>query len=207
MESIRKLLDILAGGAGLDEAARVAGYVSPAEAGRALRRLADAIGGSAVKSASPGDSGRIGMKVEKGGGAGSVVVYVDGASRGNPGPSSAAAVAFLPSGERLTSRASCIGTATNNIAEYRAVIEGLELASLLEAVDVVVRMDSELVMKQLTGRYRIKNETLRTLAEEVRRIADRFSSVSYEKVPRGDNKIADRLANDALDGKSEDREG
>lgn len=207
MESIIKLLDILAGGAGLDEAAKAAGYVSAAEAGRALRRLADSIGGSAIASASMGDSGRIGTKIERGGGAESIVVYVDGASRGNPGPSSAAAVAFLPSGERLISRASCIGTATNNIAEYRAVIEGLELASLLEAVDVVVRMDSELVMKQLTGRYRIKNETLRTLAEEVGRIAVRFGSVSYEKVTRSDNKIADRLANDALDGKTEDRDG
>ncbi|MBN1163321.1 MAG: ribonuclease HI family protein, partial [Candidatus Krumholzibacteriota bacterium] len=134
-----------------------------------------------------------------------LIVYTDGASRGNPGPASAAAIAFLPSGEELTSRVEKIGKATNNVAEYRAVIAGLRLARDLRARRVIVKLDSQLVVRQLNGEYKIKKEELRELAQRVKSEAAGFERCRFEHVPRSENSRADELAGRVLAGEDSDR--
>ena len=168
-DELKKLLSLLADGVGLDGAWRPAGFAGPDEARRALRKLAGVAAG-------PKD------RAPRSGGLERLTVYVDGASRGNPGPSAVAAVAYLPTGELLTSSSRLIGDATNNVAEYRAVLEGLRLAKTLRARAVDVRLDSELVARQLNGVYRIKNAALRELADEVRGEAAGFGSCTFEHV-------------------------
>ena len=129
----------------------------------------------------------------------SLSVHTDGASRGNPGPASAAAVAFSAAGERLAARSAALGTATNNEAEYRGLIMGLRLAEDLGACRVTIRMDSELVVRQMKGEYKIRNSRLGELAEEARSAASIFERVGYEHVSREENIDADRLANEVLD--------
>jgi ribonuclease HI len=107
-------------------------------------------------------------------------------------------IVHLPTGEELFSAGRKIGRATNNVAEYRAVIEGLKLARELGARRITVRLDSELVVKQLNGVYRIKNPELELLAREVAAEARHFPGCSFEHVPREENREADRLANEAL---------
>jgi len=198
MENLTTLLESLARGARLDECWKESGFSSREEAARALARLASALERDSAGSAStrlerprrPRDGSPRGVD--------HLVVYVDGASRGNPGPAAAAAVAFLPSGEELTSVAKRLGHATNNAAEYSAVIEGLRLAASLGARTVTVRLDSELVARQLSGEYRTKSAELRSLAEEVAREIARFERCRFEQVPREENRDADRVANKAL---------
>ncbi|HVO76420.1 MAG TPA: ribonuclease HI family protein, partial [Candidatus Bathyarchaeia archaeon] len=126
------------------------------------------------------------------------ILHVDGASRGNPGPAAVGVIIHLPSGEELYSVGKKIGEATNNVAEYRAVIEGLKVARGLGVRAVTVRLDSELVVKQLTGAYRIRNAELAELAKEVAAESRHFSRCSLEHVMREENSQADRLANEAL---------
>jgi len=191
MKRLDELLLALAGGAGIDEAWRRAGFAGRDEAAEALRGLA-----GSLRSGNPAEGGsRSGVEPL------SVVVYVDGASRGNPGPSSIGAVAFLPGGEELTSVSKSIGAATNNVAEYTAVLEGLRLARDLGAREVEVRLDSELVARQLNGEYRIKNAGLFRIARIVTEEAARFGSCRFVHVPRSQNARADMLANEALDRK------
>ncbi len=189
MNRLRKLLLELAGGTGFESAWNAAGYTAREEAERALRDLASTL----AEKAPPNKAAAVSE------GELSLIVYTDGASRGNPGPASIGAVAQLETGEELTSVSKCIGKATNNVAEYRAVIEGLRLAKTLGAVKVEMRLDSELVVKQLNGEYRIKNTSLRVLAETVVAEALGFSVCTYVHVPREENREADRLANIALD--------
>jgi ribonuclease HI len=197
MEKLRVLLESLARGESLDESWRQAGFDSREEAAGELVRLAGSLGAarrgsgdSRVREPRAGADGAPGLD--------HVIVYVDGASRGNPGPAASAAIAYLAAGDELTSVAKKIGRATNNTAEYRAVIEGLRLAGTLGARSVTIRLDSELVARQLSGEYRIKNADLRALAEEVSREAGRFERCRFEQVPREENREADRLANRAL---------
>jgi ribonuclease HI len=129
---------------------------------------------------------------------GAAVVHVDGASRGNPGPSAVGAIVYSSSGEEILSVAKKIGHATNNVAEYRAVIEGMRLARELRVREITVRLDSELVARQLAGQYRIRNADLEALAREVSEESRRFERCRFEHVPREQNKSADRLANEAL---------
>lgn len=129
----------------------------------------------------------------------SLSVHTDGASRGNPGPASAAAIAYSPAGEMIAARSAALGTATNNEAEYRGLILGLRLAEHLGARSVTIRMDSELVVRQMKGEYKIRNSRLAELAEEARRAAFFFERVGYEHVSREQNLDADRLANEVLD--------
>jgi ribonuclease HI/probable phosphoglycerate mutase len=201
MEKLKRLLLNLSAGMRLDEAWPESNFGSREEAVDALRALAGALGSDGSGGAArPGGS----MEEESdvnGDPLESIVVYVDGASRGNPGPSSIAAVAYHGSGELLTSIAKTIGRATNNVAEYRAVIEGAKLARKLGARNVVFRLDSELVVKQLNGHYRIKDGKLKLLSREVIDETGSFESCRYEHIPRDQNFEADRLANDALDGK------
>lgn len=129
-----------------------------------------------------------------------VVAYADGASRGNPGPSSYGAVVYDTDGSLLHETGQAIGHATNNMAEYRGAIAALEAALGLEASEVELRMDSELVVRQLSGRYKVRNPKLIPLHNRVLGLRQRFQKVSVVHVRREMNKEADRLANAALDG-------
>lgn len=130
-----------------------------------------------------------------------VRLYADGASRGNPGPAAVGIVLSDAYDKVLSEHRESIGRATNNEAEYRAVIRGLELASRLTRRRVHVRSDSQLLIRQLTGEYRIQEARLRKLASAVGRRAERFMEVTYEHVPRRHPMVsqADALANQALD--------
>ncbi|MFJ3976104.1 bifunctional RNase H/acid phosphatase [Streptomyces sp. NPDC090021] len=128
------------------------------------------------------------------------VVEADGGSRGNPGPAGYGAVVLDPgSGETLAERAEYIGVATNNVAEYKGLIAGLTAArDLASDAEVLVRMDSKLVVEQMSGRWKIKHPDMKPLAAEAARILPR-AQVTYEWIPRERNKHADRLANEAMD--------
>lgn len=129
-----------------------------------------------------------------------VVVEADGASRGNPGPAAYGAAVLDPvTGAVLAERAEAIGKATNNVAEYRGLIAGLSAAAELGAHSVAVRMDSKLVVEQMSGRWQVKHQVMRELAREAGTLRQQFDEVTFEWVPREENKHADRLANEALD--------
>jgi ribonuclease H / adenosylcobalamin/alpha-ribazole phosphatase len=129
-----------------------------------------------------------------------VIVEADGGSRGNPGPAGYGAVVLDPAtGAVLAERAEAIGTATNNVAEYGGLIAGLAAAAALGATDVEIRMDSKLVVEQMSGRWQIKNAGLRPLAAQAADLVRRFSSVTFSWMPRALNKRADALANKAMD--------
>jgi broad specificity phosphatase PhoE/ribonuclease HI len=128
-----------------------------------------------------------------------VVVEADGGSRGNPGPAGYGAVVFAEDGSLLAERAEGIGVATNNVAEYQGLIAGLTAARELGADDVSVRMDSKLVVEQMSGRWQIKHEAMKLLAETAREIAAQLGKVTYAWIPRAQNAHADRLANEAMD--------
>ncbi|MEV6709520.1 bifunctional RNase H/acid phosphatase [Micromonospora wenchangensis] len=129
-----------------------------------------------------------------------VVIEADGGSRGNPGPAGYGAVVRDPAtGEVLAERAESIGTATNNVAEYRGLIAGLEAAAELGAAEVDARMDSKLVVEQMCGRWQIKHPGLRPLAARAAALVDRFESVRFSWIPRERNRHADALANAAMD--------
>jgi ribonuclease HI len=124
---------------------------------------------------------------------------VDGGARGNPGPAAAAAVAAEPGGEVLAERTAYIGEATNNVAEYRALLLGLELAGELGADEVEVVNDSELVARQIGGEYKVKHAGLRPLFVAAMRKLREFDGWSVEAVPREGNVRADELVNETLD--------
>ena len=124
---------------------------------------------------------------------------MDGGARGNPGPAAAAAVASAPDGEELGERKLYIGVATNNVAEYRALLLGLELARELGAEEVEVINDSELVARQIGGEYKVKNAGLRPLFTESNEALRGFHKWSIRSVPREENARADALVNEALD--------
>jgi len=129
-----------------------------------------------------------------------VAVEADGGSRGNPGPAGYGAVVRThPTGEILLERYGSLGVTTNNVAEYSGLIEGLSAAADLSATEVDVRMDSKLVIEQMSGRWQIKNPGLRPLAAKAAELVSRFERVSFEWIPRERNKAADALANRAMD--------
>ena len=129
-----------------------------------------------------------------------LIVEADGASRGNPGEASyGALVRDAESGELLAELAEALGTATNNVAEYRGLIAGLEAAAAIDPdARVQVRMDSKLVVEQMSGRWQVKHPDMKPLAARARAILPR-EAVGYAWIPRSENKHADRLANEALD--------
>jgi ribonuclease HI len=129
-----------------------------------------------------------------------LIVHVDGGARGNPGPAAAASVISLPSGEIIDERAELIGTATNNVAEYRALLLGLERARQLGAEEVEVVGDSELIAKQVQGAYKVKHEAMRPLHSRAMGALRGFRRWSIRTVPRAENARADALVNAALDG-------
>jgi ribonuclease HI len=129
-----------------------------------------------------------------------VVVHVDGGARGNPGPAAAAAVVSTPAGDVLDEAAVTIGRATNNVAEYRGLLLGLERARALGATEVDVVNDSELVAHQVTGRYKVKHPDMKPLHAEALAALGAFERWSIRPVPRSANADADALVNQALDG-------
>jgi tryptophan 2,3-dioxygenase len=129
-----------------------------------------------------------------------VVVHVDGGARGNPGPAAAAAVVSAPDGRVLDEASVTLGHATNNVAEYRGLLLGLERAAALGASEVDVVNDSELVARQVDGSYKVKNADLKPLHEQARQALAGFARWSIRSVPRAENAAADALVNRALDG-------
>jgi probable phosphoglycerate mutase len=126
-------------------------------------------------------------------------LFTDGGARGNPGPAAYGFVIEAEDGTVLAAEGAAIGVATNNVAEYRALIAGLERAVELAVPEIEVVSDSELLVKQMTGEYRVKNEALRELSLEAARLARQLGKVSYTAVRREHNELADRLVNEALD--------
>ena len=131
---------------------------------------------------------------------GRLVVHVDGGSRGNPGPAAIAAVVATPDGEVLEEDSETIGPATNNVAEYRALLLGIERARELGAGEIELVGDSELIVRQVRGEYRVKDGALRDLHAQVRAALEGFQRWSIRHVRRAENADADRLVNEALDG-------
>ena len=123
----------------------------------------------------------------------------DGGARGNPGPAAFGYVLEADDGTVLDARGEAIGVATNNVAEYRALIAGLEKAAELHVDELEVVSDSELVVKQMRGEYKVKNEALRELSVRAAGLARRLGTVRYKAVRREYNELADRLVNEALD--------
>lgn len=128
-----------------------------------------------------------------------LTVNVDGGARGNPGPA-AIGVVVRADGEVVAEAGETIGEATNNVAEYRALLRGIELAAEHGASELELIGDSELVVRQVEGRYKVKNAGMKELHEEVKRALQGFDSWSIRHVRRAENADADRLVNQALDG-------
>jgi ribonuclease HI len=131
-----------------------------------------------------------------------LVVNVDGGARGNPGPAAIAAVVATPEGEILEERSETIGQATNNVAEYRALLLGIERARALGAREVELVGDSELIVRQVRGEYRVKDAALRELHARVGEALDGLERWSIRHVRREENERADRLVNEALDARA-----
>jgi ribonuclease H / adenosylcobalamin/alpha-ribazole phosphatase len=129
-----------------------------------------------------------------------VVVEADGGSRGNPGPAGYGAVVWNGDHDRVLAEAKAfIGRATNNVAEYRGLIAGLEAAAELGATEVAAQLDSKLVVEQMSGRWRVKHPDLIPLRQRAVELAERFDRITYAWIPREENAHADRLANEAMD--------
>lgn len=128
------------------------------------------------------------------------VIYADGGARGNPGPAGAGAAVLSDDGSVVAEVSRYLGATTNNVAEYTALIGGLAAAKDLDPnAAVEIRMDSELVIKQMKGLYKVKHPNLKPLHAEAKALAAGFASVVYTHVPRAKNTLADALANDAMD--------
>ena len=126
-------------------------------------------------------------------------LFTDGGARGNPGPAAYGFVLEAEDGSMLAAHGEAIGTATNNVAEYSGLVAGLRKALELHVPEVEVVSDSELLVKQMRGEYRVKNEALRALFVEASTLARSLRGVEYRHVKRAHNELADRLVNEALD--------
>lgn len=126
------------------------------------------------------------------------IAYTDGASRGNPGPAAAGVYVMAPDGQEYTYK-KYLGEQTNNYAEYQAMILALKALIKVGAKEVVLRADSQLMVKQMLGEYRVKNENIKPLFQEASKLVGEFDDLDFEYVPRAENKKADGLANQALD--------
>ena len=126
-------------------------------------------------------------------------LYTDGGARGNPGPAAYAYVLEADDGTVLDARGEAFGIATNNVAEYRALVAGLERAAEVGVSELEVVSDSELLVKQMQGKYRVKNKALQELFLDASRLAHNVGRVTYRAVRREHNELADSLVNEALD--------
>ena len=129
------------------------------------------------------------------------ILWSDGAARGNPGPAGIGAILKTPDGEVIAEVSDFLGHTTNNVAEYRALLAGLERAIEVGIQRIEVRADSELMIKQLRGQYRVKNAGLKPLYEQARQLLSQFSNVKLSHVRREHNSEADRLANLGIDSR------
>lgn len=127
------------------------------------------------------------------------IINIDGAARGNPGPAAFAFVIRRPDGSTIRD-SGCLGSTTNNLAEYTALVRALTRAVEIKIDKVIVRSDSELLVNQMTGAYKVKNEGLRELFLEAKKLASQIPSFAIEHVRRAENSEADKLCNEALDG-------
>jgi ribonuclease HI len=186
------LLEELENGATLMEAAGKAS-LSKQELDRILGSIT-----ALLKKNRPLDSW---SETARAGGINEVSAYCDGASRGNPGEAACAVVILDEAGTEVLTRTRRLGFATNNVAEYNGVLLALETADELGAKKVRLRLDSELVVNQLNGRYKVKNANLKSLHDQAGVLLARFSTCSIEHISREENQEADKLANDALDRK------
>ncbi|MBP9774029.1 MAG: ribonuclease HI family protein [Candidatus Peribacteraceae bacterium] len=132
---------------------------------------------------------------------GSLHLFTDGGSRGNPGQAAVGCVLLEPDGTVLKEFCETIGIQTNNIAEYKALIAGLKMAQEFQPNHLICHLDSELVVKQVNGEYRVKMVTFQPLIDEINRLKNQFKSVQVVYVPRAQNSRADALVNKALDGR------
>jgi len=128
-----------------------------------------------------------------------LILHSDGGARGNPGPAGIGAVLTTATGEVIAEISRYIGKTTNNQAEYRALLAGLEKAKDLQVKDVVCYLDSELIVKQLKGEYKVKNADLKPLVASIHDLVTYFKEISFTHVPRAQNKHADALVNKAID--------
>jgi ribonuclease HI len=130
-----------------------------------------------------------------------LIINTDGGARGNPGPAGIGVVIRSADNEVIAEHKQYIGEATNNVAEYKALILALTEALNLEprTLNLEIRMDSELIVRQMQGRYKIKEPTLKLLATEVIKLKSQFKNVTFHHVPREQNKEADKLVNEAID--------
>ena len=131
------------------------------------------------------------------------MIFSDGGARGNPGPAAIGFVILSGKGQILMTKSRYVGSRTNNQAEYEALIAALEAATALNAEEVICHLDSQLVVKQLTGEYKVKNSELKKLWMQVQDLRKRFKKTSFRNVPRTNIQIqkADALVNNALDEK------
>jgi ribonuclease HI len=136
--------------------------------------------------------------------AATTIVHIDGAARGNPGPAAFAYIIDRPGLPRITDKG-CLGEKTNNVAEYSALLRALERAVKEGLQRLMIHSDSELLVKQMNGEYRVKNKDLQALHEQASHLRRQFDSVEFRHVPRAQNAEADRLCNEALDGRSAPR--
>jgi ribonuclease HI len=158
-----------------------------------IKETAEAVGPGVIRKATPHAA------APKKGGAGRLRMFTDGASRGNPGEAGIGVLIEDESGHILKRLARYLGKATNNQAEYTALVDGLKAAAALGADEVSVFADSELVVKQMKGEYKVKNADLQEKHAEAKRVAAGFKKVAYTYIPREKNKEADALANEAID--------
>lgn len=128
------------------------------------------------------------------------IAYIDGGSRGNPGPAGYGVVIQDAAGNIVETLSRSIGTATNNVAEYHALLAALEYVAHQRGRHLAVYCDSELVVRQMQGRYRVQSPDLKPLYERARQLASRLEEFAIQHIPREQNRLADQLANDAMDG-------
>ncbi len=134
-----------------------------------------------------------------------ITIFTDGGARGNPGPATIGIVInsrFTENGiekAETTNQGKFLGSTTNNVAEYSALIEALELIKMESDAEIVCNLDSELVVKQLNGQYRVKDENLKQLWQKVKLLQAKFKNISFKHIPRAQNKLADKIVNEVLD--------
>lgn len=131
-----------------------------------------------------------------------LIAYTDGAARGNPGPAGAGVYICDGDGQTVDEAVSYLGKQTNNVAEYEALLLALERLATFEADEIIIRSDSQLIVRQLSGEYRVKNEGIKPLYQEAKKRLRKFENVTIEHVRRELNKDADKLANQAIDAYS-----
>jgi ribonuclease HI len=138
---------------------------------------------------------------------GTYLLMADGAARGNPGPAAYGFVLLAPDGQAVAEEGAVLGRATNNVAEYEGLIAGMERALTLGVRRLDVRLDSELVVRQMSGQYRVKNAGLKPLFARAQGLRQQFEAVTFEHIRRAENRRADELANQSLDAQEGGRVG